>query len=449
MRTKKLALLIVLLGLHLSAWAAAPVCFLPTQLAPQAHGDFTLPVTLLVSTAGKYDQASQAFFGNKTHWSVNYKAPDAATWTRIEIEEVSPVPAAGSTPISPTLRFTLAKDPAITKDGRDLDWTVTISGVDPNCNNGSSALSITYPPPGTTLPQQARFFSPVTASQPATVSVTGSFSAGGGTKPIYAIKELGNIAPVERYRLFANHPSISSLPILTSEVDINQSVNASGEPAGYRSRIDPDSISVGAALWKVKPYSHGPLYDLTLHLQLADFEFARTDPASAYTGGFGLEPINKPWQNSTGTIALNSDLYLGIEAGRNLTRPKTLDGIAVDLSRYDTILRGVTGADLNFAIQSEDLSAVVFSAAATYRVRLPAFDEPFVTEFHQTKSVGLSTKPRNWVDLSLGYNPFHWQYFSFTAEYKYGSQPPIFSLVDHSATIGITFSASQSSLVKF
>lgn len=337
----------------------------------------------------------------------------------------------------------MASDPAIKSDGRDLDWGVTVNRVDPNCNSGLSALALAYLPAGTTLAQDTSFFSPVAANQTATVSLTGSFTAGGGTKPIYAIKEVGNIAPFDRYRV------MGMLPVVTSEVDINQSVKAGSEPAGYRSRIDPDSISVGVALWKVKPVQKGPLYDLTMHLQLADFEFARTDPSSAYTGGFGIEPIAVPWQKRDSTVALNSDLYFGIEAGRNLKKPTTLDGVAVDLSNYNTIVRGVTGADLNFAVASSDLTATIFSVGATYRVRLPAFDEPYVTDFHQTKAVGVSTKARNWVDVTFGYNPFKWQYFKLTAEYKYGSQPPVFSLVDHSATIGVTFSALQSSLVSF
>jgi hypothetical protein len=441
MLTRRLFFVLGLLAAHISVIRADPVCFVPVLVAPQAHANYSLPVTLLIYTKGKYDSASQALFGNKDHWTVYYKASNDTTWTRIPIEEVSPKPGAGPVVNSPTLRFKMAKDTAIKKDGRDLDWTVTLNGVSPDCNGGSSALSISYS--GTKLPQGDKFFSPVAANQTATVSLTGSFSAGGGTKPIYAIKGVGNIAPTERYRV------LTMLPVITSEIDINQSVKASNEPAGYRSRIDPDSISVGGALWKVTPYSHGPLFDLTMHLQLADFEFARTDPSSAYTGGFGVEPIDKPWQNKTGTVALNSNLYFGLEAGRNLKKPSTLDTVPVDLTHYGTILRGVTGADVNFAVQSSDLTTVVFYTGATYRVRLPAFDEPFVTNLHQTESVGLSTKARNWVDVTLGYNPFHWQYFSFTAEYKYGSLPPLFSLVDHSATIGITFSAIQSSLVKF
>jgi hypothetical protein len=443
MRTNQLLLAAAIATASSQAKADTPVCFQPVSVQPQAHQDATLPVTLQLFTRGKYDTVAQAIYGDKAHWVVNYKTSKMKTWTAISVADLNPKPLAGEIPTSPTLRVTLVIDPAITTDGRDMDWGITVTGVDPNCNAGLSALALAYPPAGTKLPQDTSFFSPVAANQTATVSLTGSFTAGGGAKPIYAIKEVGNIAPFDRYRI------AGLLPVVTSEVDINQSVKAGSEPAGYRSRIDPDTISAGVALWKVKPVQKGPLYDLTTHLQIADFEFARTDPSSAYTGGFGIEAIGVPLQKHDATIALNSDLYFGVEAGRNLKKPATLDKVVVDLSNYSTIFRGVTGADLNFAVASSDLTATVFSVGATYRVRLPAFDEPYVTDFHQTKAVGLSTKARNWVDVTFGYNPFKWQYFKLTAEYKYGSLPPVFGLVDHSATIGVTFSALQSSLVSF
>jgi hypothetical protein len=300
-----------------------------------------------------------------------------------------------------------------------------------------------YPPSGGNLPQDNTFLRPVQPTETATLSLTGSFTAGGGIKPLYAIKEIGNFGAPERYRFY------SWLPVFTSEVDINQSVSAGNEPTGYRTRVDPDSISVGGALWKVTPFKHGPFYDLTTHLQLFDFEFARTDPTSAYVGGFGTQAVTKPWQNQSGSVALTGDLYFGIEAGHNLDKPNVLDSVAVDLSHYNGIFRGVFGSDATFAVESADWTTVVFSLIGTYRVRIPTMDEPFVTDLHGNKEVGLSTKARNWVDITATYNPFHWKYFSFQAEYKYGEKPPVFSFVDHSVTVGINLSAIQPSLAKF
>lgn len=108
---------------------------------------------------------------------------------------------------------------------------------------------------------------------------------------------------------------------------------------------------------------------------------------------------------AAGTVFLVGDLYGGLEAGHNLNKPATLDGVAVDLSHYGKILRGVLGADANFSVESADFSTVVFSIVPAYRVRIPAFDEPFETDYGQTM-VGLSTKARHWFDLTMTFNPF-------------------------------------------
>jgi hypothetical protein len=391
-----------------------------------------------VATNGDYLPASQGIFGLPSHWTVYLKLEKDKSW----------LPATVSTivydPKFHALRLVLADlGGAVSGELRNVQWAVTVAGVNPNCNAGSPEITLQYPNPPNTLPNDNRFLRPVKASETATLSLTGSFAAGGGSKPVYAIKEIGNFGAPEKYRFH------TLLPLFTSEIDINQSVKAGSEPAGYRSRVDPDAISVGGALWRVKRWNHGPVFDFTSHLQLADFEFSRKDPASSYVGGFGSVVVMKPLQNKNGSVVLNTDIYLGLEAGHNLKKPTALDGVPVDLSHYSTILRGVPGADVNFSVESADWTTVVFSVGAVYRVRLPAFDEPFITDYHRQKAVGLNTKARNWVDVTATYNPFHWRYFSFQTEYKYGSLPPIFSLVDHSVTVGINLSAIQTSLAKF
>jgi hypothetical protein len=73
-----------------------------------------------------------------------------------------------------------------------------------------------------------------------------------------------------------------------------------------------------------------------------------------------------------------------------LNKPSQLDGGAVDLSHYDSILRSLLGADAAFSVESADWTTVVFSLGASYRT----FDEPFVTDFSRQTVVGLSTKAR-------------------------------------------------------
>ena len=114
---------------------------------------------------------------------------------------------------------------------------------------------------------------------------------------------------------------------------------------------------------------------------------------------------------------------------------------AVDLSRYNAIFRAVVGSDAVFALASADRSADAFSISGTYRVRLPAFDEPFVETLHQATSVSLTTKPRNWVQANVNYAPWRFKFLSLNAKYEYGELPPLSTLVNHQFTVGSTLQA--------
>ena len=78
-------------------------------------------------------------------------------------------------------------------------------------------------------------------------------------------------------------------------------------------------------------------------------------------------------------------------------------------------------------------------------MRLPAFDEPFIKTTDSVTTVSLTTKPRHWVELDLSYSPFAFKYIAFTAQYQYGDLPPVFTLVDHKVSVGLTLKAAQSS----
>jgi hypothetical protein len=405
------------------------------------------PVVLQLATNGDYTTSEQAKYGDPAKWTVCFKAASTdANWRSASVKTV--------TYDSHVQLLDLHLDSAtpIVTDGRDLYWTVDVGRTPGDCSQTVPAPFVWPDPNIGVLPKDQPFLRPVKPGETATMSLAGSFTAGGGTKPIYAIKEIGNIAATQHFLGHLNAPPVfreTLVPEFTSEVDINQSVSASSEPAGYRSRIDPDTISVGIALYNLTPWDHGPFYYVSTNLQVADFEFSRSDPTSAYVGGFNSKFVSKPWQNADGSKAVNADLYLGIEAGHNMNKPRMLDGVAVDLSNYSAIVRGVPGADVSFTIESSDWSSSVFSIGASYRVRLPVFDEPFVTDIHQQKAVGLGTKARNWIDFTASYNPFKWKYFSFQTEYKYGYQPPAFPLVDHSVTVGLSFTAIQPTFVTF
>jgi hypothetical protein len=130
-------------------------------------------------------------------------------------------------------------------------------------------------------------------------------------------------------------------------------------------------------------------------------EFSRSDPTSniifASTAQMIFVPIKKD-ENSRayGTVFP----VFGIEAGKNLSKPQTIAKTPVDLSHYDAIVRGYTGIDAAFGYMSKDNKTDDLTISGSYRVRLPAFDEPFVDTLHQVTTVSLTTKSRNWFEAT-------------------------------------------------
>ena len=302
--------------------------------------------------------------------------------------------------------------------------TQTTAATKPSCDN--------------TAPAPKPYFCAPAAGAPADVSLSGSFLAGGGTKPIYSFELKGGLYkrdPVQGLHGF--HPGV------TGTVEINQYA----QPPDNRTTFDPDSITTALAFQRLKALRKQKLgiYGLQFDEALPSGEFSRANPSSNIIFRssllLGFSSISSPKHPS-----LYGTIYpvLGLEAGKNLNKPGMIAMTAVDLSHYDAILRGVAGSDAVFAVASADRSADVFSISGTYRVRLPAFDEPFVETLHHATTVSLTTKARNWVQASVNYAPWRFKYLSLNAKYEYGELPPLFTLIDHQFTVGFTLQAVQS-----
>jgi hypothetical protein len=289
-----------------------------------------------------------------------------------------------------------------------------------------------------TPPAPTPYFCAPAQGAPADVSLSGSFLAGGGTKPIYTFELKGGLYKRgEVPDLLGFHPGV------TGTVEINQLAQAPNN----RTTIDPDSIAAALAFQRLKTLQmrRARLYGLQFDEALPGGEFSRTDPSSNIIFRssllFGFSSILSPKHPS-----LYGTIYpvLALEAGKNLNKPNMIAMTAVDLTHYNAIFRGVIGSDAVFAVASQDRSADVFSVSGSYRIRLPAFDEPFVETLHQLTTVSMTTKARNWIEAGVNYAPWAFKYLSLTAKYEYGELPPLFTLVNHQFTIGFTLQAVQS-----
>jgi hypothetical protein len=417
-----------------------------TGIVPEAG----YKTALDVNYTGTFPADPSAYL-SKDAWRVWVKRPNAANPEELEVTAVEKIVSANFT--INKLRLTLSGDiPA----GNDVVTSAWHALFNPSKASGIEGLSfdstvnaVIERPPNqgatrakpscdNTPPAPTPYFCAPAQGAPADVSLNGSFLAGGGTKPIYTFELKGGLYKRgEVPDLLGFHPGV------TGAVEINQDA----QPPNNRTTIDPNSITAALAFQRLKPLikRRAGLYGLQFDEALPGGEFCRTDPSSNIIFRssllFGFSSISSPKHPS-----LYGTIYpvLALEAGKNLNKPKTIAMTAVDLSHYNAIFRGVVGSDALFAVASHDRSADVFSVSGSYRVRLPAFDEPFVETLHQVTTVSLTTKARNWIQANVNYAPWGFKYLSLTAKYEYGELPPLFTLVDHQFTIGFTLQAVQS-----
>jgi hypothetical protein len=334
-------------------------------------------------------------------------------------------------------------DPSLTeKDMLSSVWTVQFNQA------GQPATVLASTPKSDTkcdgTPGKPAFLCPPTDGAPPDISISGTFIAGGGTKPIYTFQLIGGLyAPNPVDWLWKFSPGVSAA------VNINQNLS----PPNNRTTFDPDSIIAAFSLQKLVNIKRGNRLGLTgleFDESLPGGEFSRSDPSSNIIFASTMTYVFKPIRGEKhpryyGTVFP----IMGIEAGKNLNKPQMIAKTPVDLSHYDAILRGYAGADVTFGIMSNDKTATTpatdaFTITGSYRVRLPAFDEPFVETMHQVTTVTETTKARNWFEGDINYAPWSFKYLTLTAKYQYGELPPLFNLVDHAFTLGITFQAVQS-----
>jgi hypothetical protein len=321
-------------------------------------------------------------------------------------------------------------------DVRNVKWTILFDSPDgtgllPAVVNSSPKSSTGK---DCTDPQKSKpLFCPPSKGGTPDLSLSGNFLAAGGTKPIYSLELKGGIVGPADWSGF--HPAVSM------QVEINQNE----KPPSNRTRFDPDSITGSFSLAKHKPVQKGPLYGLHLQFQAPEGEFSRKDPSSNVIVSGLVSFIFKAWQpDPKKPFYATIYPFVGLEAGHNLSQPKTIDKVSVDLRNYGAIVRGYLGSDACFAIDSKDRKSTDLSVTGSYRVRLPFTDEPFVETVHTITTVDMTTKARHWFEGNINYSPTAWKFFSFNVKYQYGSLPPLFSLVDHKVSVGLTLQAVQS-----
>ncbi len=438
---------------------AALFLFVVASVASRADSDFRLTgivpepshkTALDVNFTGTLPEGPSAYL-DKGSWRVWVKRRNATNPEELDVIAVEKISSAeftinklrltlsGNVPTGNDALFSawhaLFNPPRITGlEGVSFDSVVNAT-LEPDVTQKARAAK---PSCDNTPPAPTPFFCAPNQGNLPDISLTGSFLAGGGTKPLYSFELIGGLYKRnELPNLMKFHPGV------TAAIEINQNA----QPPNNRTTLDPNSITAALAFQRLVPFRRRGtgLYGLQFDEALPSGEFSRTDPSSnivfrsSLLVGFGA--ISSPRHPS-----LYATIYpvVAIEAGKNLNKPRNFASTALDLSRYNAIFRGVVGSEALFAVASEDRTSDVFSLGGRYRVRLPAFDEPFIQTIHQVTTGSMTTKPRNWLEAYVSYAPWKFKYLSLNAKYEYGELPPLFALVNHQFTIGFTLQAIQS-----
>ena len=260
--------------------------------------------------------------------------------------------------------------------------------------------------------------------------MSGTFLAGGNTKPIYIVD-----AKLGFYHYFDCGWRGGFTSAFVSNVGVDPPVD--------RSRVDPNSIKAALNVSRSFGWNHGPAYGIIADIDLVRGEFARKGPASNIVHGSVFTIVTR--RPRYGSMFVGLDPLFGIDMGKNLNKPSTLLGTAIDLSRFDSIFRGVAGASGVLGVTNLKEGTNYFTIESTYRARIPATDEPFVRSGYVNGKHAtipeLSSRVRHDLAVSVKWMPA--KTWGLTAEFKHGALPPLFQMVEGRATIGVLLQMKQ------
>ena len=265
----------------------------------------------------------------------------------------------------------------------------------------------------------------------ASLYLFGSLLAGPATKPLYVIDTKFDYKQEIRTTGTFWHAAAAA------------STNTNAQPPVNKVRIDPDSITTSLLFSKTVNVNRYSVYGLDFTLSPLTGEFTRksgvADAVASARATVTFSPIRQ-------MMAFYPTV--GFDAGHAIKRPTKIGGQAVDLSEWGGIGRAVAGgvAELYFFKpdpKADDWYYVTFDASYTLRKPLAAepIEQQKTVNGQATAVTSVNKDARHQVEASV-----HWNlnaYAGIQLQYKYGAQPPLFPVVDHQVTIGVTLKAAQ------
>jgi hypothetical protein len=206
---------------------------------------------------------------------------------------------------------------------------------------------------------------------------------------------------------------------------------------------DPDAFYWGIPVQHVFKQSYSAQWsivgmELDKRVKAINFVSAPSITRSLDHVFFRSDKKNPAVQAVAASVGL--DLTIGAEFGGHLRTDFT---IASKPSHEDgEFFRGVPSATA-YLIIPQVLRLTKISLTSSYTARIPTSDELFLETRNTKTPIPLLTRQaRNWVQNSVQFNLT--DYVAIQIKHQYGSEPPAFSFVQNSGSIGLVFSLKQS-----
>lgn len=256
----------------------------------------------------------------------------------------------------------------------------------------------------------ARAFTKAKGKDDADIYFSGTAAGARGSKPLYAFEsKLGYLFDLKEKGALGPRAEVA---------------------AASESNIDPDSIKASVSYEKV--FVLGAPRGLILKSDVIGVEFDTENRTRNLMTEFSAILVLPPARLSESAFAA-IDFTTGFEGGHNYRHKLNEDGLG-------NLWRWKFGATAYFlALNPPLFKRIDFSTE--YKVRLLTSAEPFTQMVNGEEETTLRKKPRHYVgsDLDLMFSDA----LGITLKYRYGSLPPAFKFVDHSASVGLTFKLKQ------
>lgn len=200
--------------------------------------------------------------------------------------------------------------------------------------------------------------------------------------------------------------------------------------AAQETNLDPDSITFSAVYRKVVVLA--PLTGLVLQSGLIGGEFDKENRTRNLASGLDATLVLPPTFPTEKSVA-SINLLGGFEGGHNYRHKLDEKGLG-------NFWRWKMGTNAFLKIKDlGKLNQLVFSA--DYTVRLPTEPELFSSVRDGKKTTKLTTKARHYIAGNVDF--MFSDSFGITLQYRYGSLPPVYNLINNSVAVGITFQLKQ------